>query len=349
MEAVREPHQAQRTQELPPQAQLMQMITGKAVTQSIFVAAKLGIADLLSEGVQSVDELAAATETDPSSLYRVLRALASLGIFAETDSGYFTLTPLAEPLRENAPESLRDLAIMFGCDWHNRAWSNLLHSVQSGQPAFDLTFGMDLFTYLHENPSQFAVFNNAMTALSRPEAGAICQAYDFSEFDTIVDVGGGHGFLLAEILKANPSLRGILLETPKVVDGTRATMAEAELIDRCQVVAGDFFEEVPEGAEAYILKLILHDWNDEDAHKILQTCREAMAPDGKILVANAVVPPGNEPYIGKLVDMEMMVMTPGGLERTESEFRQLFAEGGFELTRVIPTPSYLFILEGQPL
>lgn len=342
------PHE-QHAHEPPPAAQLLQLIAGKATTQLIFVAATLGIADELSDGTKSVDDLADATDTHAGALYRTLRALAGLGIFAETEPRRFTLTPLAEPLRSDAPDSLRDFAVMFGSDWHNSAWSNLLHSVRTGEPAHDRTFGMNLFEYLHAHPETFAMFNDAMTSLSKQDAAAVGHAYDFSDFDAVVDVGGGHGFLLAEILKANPGIQGALLEVPKVAAGARATMEAAGVADRCQIVEGDFFESVPEGADAYILKLILHDWDDENARRILENCREAMPAGGTLLVVNAVIPPGNDPYIGKLVDIEMLAMTPGGRERTEAEFRQLFAAAGFELAWVIPTPSYLYVLEGHYL
>lgn len=340
--------QVQHSHEPPPAAQLLQMIAGKATTQLIFVAATLGIADLLRDGPKSIDELAEATDTHTPALYRILRALAGLGIFVETEPRYFALTPLAEPLRTGTDDSLRDFAILFGSDWHNSAWSNLLHSVRTGEPALDHAVGMDLFEYLHAHPEKFGVFNDAMTALSRQDADAISHSYDFSDYDTIVDVGGGHGFLLAEILKTNPATEGILLEVPQVADGAQATMKAAGVLDRCEIVTGDFFERVPEGGDAYILKLILHDWDDEHARRILANCRKAMPADGTLLVVNAVIPPGNDPYIGKLVDIEMLVMTPGGCERTEGEFRQLFANAGFELTRTISTPSYLYILEGRP-
>lgn len=338
----------QLAHEPPPAAQVLEMVMGKAVTQLLHVAARLGIADLLSDGPQSVDDLADATDTQASSLYRTLRALAGLGVFAETEPRHFSLTSLAEPLRTDASDSVRDFAIMFGSGWHNRAWSNLLHSVRAGEPAFDRAFGEGLFEHLQAFPERLAVFNDAMTSLSRQDAGAVMQAYDFSGFDTVVDVGGGHGFLLAKILSAYPSIRGVLLDVPEVAAGARATVEAAGVQDRCQIVEGDFFESVPEGADAYILKLIIHDWDDERAITILQNCREVMSSDAALLVVNAVVPPGNEPYIGKLVDIEMLVMTPGGKERTEEEFRQLLNEAGFELTRTIPTPSYLYILEGQP-
>lgn len=332
----------------PPEAQLLQMITGKATTQLLFVVAKLGIADELSDGPKSVDTLAEATDAHPGALYRVLRALASMGVFAETESRHFRLTPLAEPLQSDTPNSVRDFAIMFGSDWHNKAWSNLLQSVRTGEPAFDHAFGTDLFEHLNAHPEHFEVFNDAMTAVSRQDADAIFHAYDFSDLDTVVDVGGGHGFLLAQVLKANPSMEGVLLELPEVAAEARGKMAEAGVADRCKVVEGDFFESVPGGEDAYILKLIVHDWDDEKARQILANCREAMPPDGKLLVVNSVIPAGNDPYMGKLVDIEMLVMTPGGAERTEDEFRELFAEAGFDLSSVISTPSYLFILEGQP-
>ena len=348
MEMTTAQAEQQHVHEPPPAAQVLRMITGKATTQMLAVAARLGIADLLSEGTRSVEALAAATDTHAPSLYRVLRALAGMGVFAETEPRHFTLTPLAEPLRADAPDSVRGFAVLFGSDWHNRAWSDLLHSVRTGETAFDHAFGEGMFEHLQAHPERFATFNEAMTALSRQDAAAIRQAYDFSGFDVIVDVGGGHGFLLADILREHPGTEGILLDVPEVAAGARATMNEAGVQDRCRVVEGDFFEHVPGGGDAYVLKLILHDWDDERATRILMNCREAMPSDATLLVANSVIPPGNEPYIGKMVDIVMLVMTPGGKERTEDEFRQLFAGAGFELTRTIPTPSYLYLLEGRP-
>lgn len=336
----------------PPAAQLLQMIMGKASTQLLYVVAELGIADLLGDGPMSVAELAAVTDADEAALYRVLRALAGMGVFAETGKRAgerrFELTPLARPLRSDASDSVRDFARMAGSRWHNRAWAELLQSVMTGEPAFNLAFDEDLFDHLTAHPDRFDLFNAAMTSLSNQDADAMLRAYDFSDLETIVDVGGGHGYLLTEILKAHPGAHGVLLEIPDVARGARETTREAGVGDRCEVIEGDFFETVPEGGDLYILKLIIHDWDDGRAVDLLRNCRRAMADDAKLLVANSVIPPGNDPYPGKMIDIEMLAMTPGGRERTEEEFRQLFQEAGFELSRTIPTASYLFLLEGRP-
>lgn len=328
---------------------LLQMIFGSVVTQMIAVAARLGLADLLAEGPMSVDELAAATHTHTPSLYRLMRALASVGIFEETESRRFTLTPLAARLQSDAPFSLKGFAILLGSEFYYRSWANLLHSVQTGESALELTYGMNLFEYLHQHPGDAAIFNEAMTSVSGREAAAVRDAYDFSGCRTLVDVGGGHGVLLSTILKANPSLQGILFDRPPVVAGAGPLLQQEGVADRCQVVGGDFFTEVPAGADAYILKYVLHDWDAGRARKILENCRAAVTPGGRVLVVDAVIPAGNTPFIGKLRDIVMLSMTPGGVERTEAEFQELFSEAGFKLNRVIPTKSVVSIVEGIPV
>lgn len=328
--------------------QLLQMIFGSIVTQMIAVAAKLNLADLLSDGARPVDELAAATHTHPPSLYRLLRALASVGIFAETEPRHFTLTPLAGLLQSNAPNSLRGFALLLGSEFYYRSFTNLLHSVQSGESALQTTFGIGLFEYLHQHPGDAAIFNEAMTSVSGREAGAVRDAYDFTGIQTLVDVGGGHGVLLATILKANPALQGILFDRPPVVAGAGPLLQQEGVADRCQVVGGDFFASIPAGADAYILKYIIHDWDDERAEKILKNCRQAMAPGGRVLIVDAVIPAGNAPFIGKLRDMVMLAVTSGGVERTAAEFQTLLAGAGFRLNRIVPTNSVVSVVEGVP-
>lgn len=331
-----------------PEDQLKQMIFGKIKTQLLYVAAELGIADLLSEGPKSVQELSNSTGTHAPSLFRVMRALASQGIFAETEPGLFSITELAEGLKKNVSGSLRDLAVFFGSDWHNKAWSNLLHSVKTGESAFENVFEMNLYEYMEKHADKFAAFNEAMTAISHREADCISKAYDFSNFNTLVDIGGGQGRLLITILKAFPSLKGILFDLPSVFEGGTSLITKEGLEDRCQVVGGSFFESIPRGGDAYIFKNVIHNWDDERAMQILLNCRKAIPSEGRILVAEMIIPSDNSPFFGKIMDIEMLVI-PGGVERTENEFRELFARANFNLKQIIPTGLPHSILEGIPV
>ena len=340
------PAKAHLPNALPAATQLVEMILGKARTQLIAIAAELGIADLLVDGPRSIEELAETAGAHAPSLYRVMRALASLGVFAEIQPRVFALTPLAELLRDDAPGSLRSYAVMHGSECFFRPWSQLLHGVRTGESAFEKTFGTGLFDYLQQHPGESAAFNDAMTSISRQQAVAVCDAYDFSDFGTIVDVGGGHGLLLGAILKAHPSAMGLLHDLPSVVEGARASIEAEGLNDRCRIVGSDFFRDVPGGGDAYIMKFILHDWDDVRAGKILKNCREAMAPGGRALVLEAVIPPGDAPFVGKLGDINMLVLTQGGRERTEAEFGDLFASAGLRLTRIVPTASHVSVIEG---
>jgi ubiquinone/menaquinone biosynthesis C-methylase UbiE len=299
----------------------------------------------IRDGPKDCDELARANQVDAGSLYRLLRALAGVGVFVEVDDHRFGLTPIAEFLRSDVPRSLRAVAIMAGEDWTWRPWGELYLSVKTGERAFDRIFGVPPFTYLADNPGAATVFDEAMTGWSMQNARAVADAYDFSGIGTLMDVGGGRGYLLATILKANPLLRGILLDTAEVTEGARARIAAEGLADRCAVAAGDFFAPLPEGSDACILKSVIHDWDDEDATKILQNCRRAVGPGGRVLLAEMVIPPGNDPHVGKLLDLEMLVMA-GGRERTEAEFRDLLAAAGLRLVRIVPTASPMCVIEG---
>ncbi len=334
-----------RQNTLPPPVQLFEIATGFMKSQAIYVAAKLGIADLLKEGVSEVTELAKITGTDRNSLFRLLRALASIGIFAEKDSGVFELTPMAAALQSDIPMSLRPYVMLLGDQSWWDSWGSLLHSVKTGEAAFDHLFGMDYTEYLEKHPDLAQIFNETMTSVSRAHNPAIISSYDFSGFQKIVDVGGGHGSLFTEILKANPSLRGILFDLPHVVNSI--DQLDAEISQRCEIFGGDFLKEVPTGGDAYLLKQIIHDWDDERSLKILKNCHQAMLQNGRILVIDAILEPGNEPNITKFFDLHMLVTAPGGKERTESEFRLLFKEAGFEVSRIIPTASTFFIIEGH--
>jgi hypothetical protein len=330
----------------PPQAVIQGMLTGYRLSQCLYVAARLGLADLLKDGPRSPADLATASATHAPSLYRLLRGLASVGVFAEDERGNFTLTPLAECLRSDVPGSQHARALMNG-DEHYRAWGELLYSVRTGKPAFDRLFHKPIFDYLPDHPEAARTFDAAMTGAHGSETAAMLDAYDFSPFGTLVDVGGGNGSLLAEVLRRHPKLKGVLFDRADVVERARPRLAEEGLAQRCQVVAGNFFETVPPGGDAYLLRHIIHDWDDERSLSILRNCRQAMAPGAKLLVVEGVVPPGNGPSFTKLLDLTMLVI-PGGKERTEAEYRDLYQRAGLRLTRVVPTRSEVSVIEGVP-
>jgi O-methyltransferase domain/Dimerisation domain len=323
-------------QEMPPSAQLLQMIFGFMNSQAISVAAKLGVADSLANGAKSADELAKATGTQARPLYRILRALASVGVFAEDDRGRFRLTPMAEALRSDAPDSLRAFAIFLGADWHWRVWSDLFYSAQAGQPGFERIYGKPYFDYLAENPEPARVFHDAMTSFSASVSVAVVDGYDFTGIKKLIDVGGGHGLLLAAILEKYPQMKGVLFDAPEVITGAKSVLETRGVEGRCEIVGGDFFASVPSGGDAYIMKHIIHDWEDERALKILQNCHQAMTKDGKILVVEMVIPQGNAPSLGKFLDLEMLLFLHS-YERTAAEYRALFKQAGFKLTKIVAT------------
>jgi O-methyltransferase domain/Dimerisation domain len=329
-------------------AAMQQMIHGFVFPPMLYVAAKLGIADLLADGPQPIDALAAATGTHASSLYRVLRALASRGVFTQDEGQCFALTPQAALLRTNVPGSLRSMAVYWGSPWLWNAWSHLLDGVQTGQTAFDLAHGTSFFAYLAQHPDDAEVFNQYMAEAPMQRHAAVAAASDFSGMRLVVDVGGGHGASLIALLQAHPALRGVLFDLPQVVAGARDHLLAAGVADRCDPVGGDFFASVPPGGDAYLLEAVLHDWDDDRALHILQNCRRVMAGHGKLFVAELIVPEGNAPSQAKLVDVVMLTML-GGQQRTEAEFRALYARAGFQLTNVVLTPSGMYVIEGVPV
>ena len=334
-----------KTKPLP--AVMLDLIVGYWVSELVHVVAKLGLADVLKGGPKSPADLARAVGADPATLHRVLRALASVGVFVERKDGRFVLTPLGATLRSDRPDSLRAFAIMMVDDYWFQAWSDLLQSVKTGQTAFDRVHGMKVFDYFGKHPDKARAFGEAMTSISGTENPVVAAGYDFSKVRTLVDVGGSHGHLLAAILKANRKLKGVLFDRPQVIDQARSApyVNDKQIARRIELVAGDFFQSVPAGADAYIMKYIIHDWDDELCLKILGNCRRAMAPSGRVLVVDAVIPPGNDPHWGKLLDINMLV-GPGGRERTRSDFEQLFARAGLKVRKIIPTASPLSIVEG---
>ena len=333
-------------EQMPPEALLSNIAFGALMTQALGVAAELKIADLLAEKPQTVAELAAATQTNEQALYRVLRSLASAGIFTETEKRVFANTSYSEPLRSEAPNSMRSGAIFMSADWHWSVWGNLRQSVKTGKSAWGYTHGTkEVFDYFAENPLQSEIFNNAMTDMSASSAPPVVEAYDFSGFETVADIAGGYGFLLARILKSAPNAKGILFDLPHVVAGADELLNREGVSNRVEKASGDFFKEVP-NADAYVLKHIIHDWDDERSIKILQSINRAINKNGKLLIVETVVPEGNEPHFSKIMDLEMLV-SPGGIERTASEYRELLAEAGFALKRIVPTKSPYSIIEAE--
>jgi hypothetical protein len=331
---------------LPPPVALLNLTIGTWTTQAIFVAAQLGIADLLREGPKSSADLAQSVGADARSLYRLLRALASVGIFAQDADRRFALTPMAECLQADVPGSMRAWVLIMG-SYGFPPWGELLHSVKTGETAFDHIHGMGFFDYLGKHPEQGRLFDESMTNFSGPEIDALVSAYDFTGIGTLVDVAGGHGSLLSAILQANPSMRGVLADMPAVIEGARRHFEAAKLADRCTVAPINFFESVPPGGDAYLMKHIIHDWDDGRATTILRNCHRAMAGKGRLLLAETVMVPGNDPEFGKWLDLAMLVYA-GGCERTEVEYRDLLAAGGFRLTRIVPTQSPVSMIEAVP-
>jgi SAM-dependent methyltransferase len=333
---------------LPPQWALYQLVTGHYISRAVYVAAKLRIADRLGDGPQHYTELAKATGAHAPSLYRLMLLLASAGVFAEKESGCFGLTPIGEYLRTDIPGSRRAQALLLAGPAQQRSWSRLLDIVQTGE----IPSGKSAFQFLAKNPEEAAIFNEGMTAGSTETAAAVTAAYDYSQFRTIVEVGGGHGALLAAILTANPALRGVLFDLPHVIEGAKKQIEAAGLPERCELVAGDFFDEVPGGGDAYILKSVIHDWDDTHSVAILKNIHRAMAGQGRLLLVEMTFParvnqtPRSQMIAGSDVNMLVNV---GGRERTEAEFGALLDAAGFRLTSVIPTGGLWSVVEGVRL
>ena len=332
----------------PPSAQMFQYIFSLMIPQAIHVAAKLGIADIVTKAPALVEDLAAATNSEVTALQRLLRFLSSVGIFAEDSTGRFQQTPLSDTLRSDHTQSMRNAAILFGSELLWKSFGELSSTIATGRPAFNQVFGTTFFEYLAAHQGDAAIFNAAMSAISGAELPAIVGAYEYSKFQRIVDVGGGQGALLHGILSANPKLRGVLFDLPSVVAGA-ASLLKGPIAGRCDVVGGDFFVGVPEGADAYLMRVVLHDWNDEDALKILTNCRRAIPAHGKLLLVESVLKPSNQPDPGRFNDLTMLVIAPGGRERTEAEFGELLTNAGFALIRVIPATGLTSIVEARPV
>lgn len=334
----------------PSPLALLDMVgTSIFVSNAIMVAARLGIADLLQDGPRSSEELAQVVEANPSSLYRLLRALTNVDVFAQDRDGRFRLTPISKYLQTNTPGSMRSLMIMCSDEWHYRSWGNFVTAVKTGKAPSEFLYGMPIFQYFEQNPEAGKNFNAAMTGFSAQATAAVAATYDFSRVARVVDVGGGLGTMAATLLKKYPRMHATLFDRPHVIAEARSFLEAEGVISRCELVNGDFFEAVPTGADAYILQNIIHDWDDEHAIGILKSCRRAIPAHGKLLLSEMVIPNNNRTYFGTVFDLEMQIFNSGSRERTEEEFRTLLAAAGFKLARVIPTPSFSYVIEAVPV
>ena len=332
---------------LPPNVQLIQMATSAWAARTVHAAAKLGLADQLTDGPRSAAELAGAVRAHAPSLHRLMRTLASLGILAEQKEQRYALTTLGAALKTNAPGSARSTVLTFGSTWAQSAWDHLVYSVQTGKTGFEKAQGMPLFDYFAQHPEDACLFNETMVGFHSQEPPAIAAAYDFSAFKTIVDIGGGTGNLLAAILTRYSGPRGVLFDLPHVVAEAPAFLKEKGVSDRVTIEAGDFFKTVPTGADAYVLSHIIHDWDEDQCLTILRHIRKVMNSAGRLFIAEMVLPAGDTPHPGKMLDIAMLVW-PGGQERTLTEYDHLLSKGGFHLTRAVPTDSAVNVVEAVP-
>lgn len=326
-----------------PYADIMRLVNGYQVSQALHVVAVLGIADLLADGPRASDDLARATGTHEETLYRILRALAAVEVFYEDAEKRFSLKPMNECLRSNAADPAGPWAAFIGRPYIWQAWSNLMHSVRTGETAFPSVHGVGVWDYRSAHPEEGAVFDAAMTALSQDVAAGVIAAYDFAPFSRAVDVGGGRGTLIGGILLANPALQGVVFDQPHVVVRSKPELDRLGVTGRCEVIGGSFFENVPAG-DLLLLKAVLHDWDDTNCQAILQVCRRALAPGGKLLIIERILSRPNEGPEAKFADINMLVGT-GGQERTAAEFTTLFTSAGFQLTRILPTRTRMAIIE----
>ena len=330
--------------ELPPPAQMLQLITGYWISQAVGTAARLGVSDQLADRPKTSSEVADAVGADPQALFRLMRMLASIGVFTLDKEERFGLTPLGDTLRSSAPGSVRNFAVAETAPGHWQPWGKMYDAVKTGTPMSKPALGMELWDWYSKNPEEGEYFNGAMGDLSAAVSGEVIRIYDFAAFEKVVDVGGAHGILLAAILKANPKMRGILFDLQHVTATAGESLKSQGIGERCEVVTGDFFESVPPGADIHVLKQIIHDWSDTECTTILRNCHQALKPNGKLLLVEMVIPPDNSPSMAQPMDLNMLVLLTGR-ERTESEYRDLLAAGGFKMERVMPTHSPFSVIE----
>ncbi len=328
------------------EAEMINLAFGHFRTQALAVAAILGLPDLLADGPQSAEALAARVGADADALNRLMRALTVIGVFGERDDGRFEMTPLAATLKSDHPTSLRPLLVLLGQTFHWGAWTHLLHSVRTGEPAFERMHGQRFFDYLAADPDAERIYGAWRTRQTELQIPAIVDAYDFSRFRSVVDVGGGHGRLLAAILKANPKMRGTLFDRPEVVEAA-GELERSGVADRAEKASGDFFEALPKGRDLYVLKTVVHHWNDDLAVAILEKCREAMSDGARLVVIESVVPGPNQAHASKLQDLNMLVLSHGGRERTAGEYRRLVERAGLTFMTIVPSRSPLSLIEAR--
>ncbi|CAM5771723.1 methyltransferase [Mesorhizobium amorphae] len=329
---------------------LLDLITGSWASQVVHAAAKLKLADELASRPRTVREIAAAVGAMERPLYRLLRAMSGLGLTEEDSQGRFDLTPTGQLLRSDVPNSLHGFAALNGEDWHWRNWGGIVDCVKNGGPVFDRLFGMPVFAYLGQHPEAGAAFDAAMTSITGGWNSAVLAALEFPETATVVDIGGGAGVLLAAILEANPHLHGVLVDLPEVTERavSNPRLAAAISTGRCKVSSGSFFEPIPAKGDIHIMKFILHDWGDEEASTILTNSRNALETGDRLVLVEQLIEPGKPALLATLTDIEMLLFVSGG-ERTEQEFAQLLRRNGFELTKVVPTPAPVFIIEARAI
>ncbi|ULR51527.1 acetylserotonin O-methyltransferase [Streptomyces deccanensis] len=324
-----------QTSDVPPHLQVLNLATASWMSAAVSAAADLGVADHLGSGPRTVTELAAAIGAHEPTLYRLLRACADFDLFREHEGRVFESTELGDALRTDSPNSMRNFARWVSTPADRWTWSGLAETVRTGTPAFAKIHGTEIWDHFNAHDETGTVFDDAMTELSRQVIAEVVTTYDFTPFATIADIGGGHGTLLTEILKAAPGTRGVLFDRPEVIEGAGEVFDASGVRDRVELVSGDFFEAVPSGADALVLSNIIHDWDDEQSVRILTHCERALAPGGRVLLVEATLPDGTEPApLVKLVDLDMLVLS-GGSQRTAAEFDGLFQRSGLKLARVV--------------
>ncbi|MEN3352117.1 MAG: hypothetical protein V7640_275 [Betaproteobacteria bacterium] len=328
----------------PAHVQVIQMATGYVFSRAIYAAARLGIADLLAEGPKSAEALASSTGAHAPSLYRLMRTLASMGYFNETEDHRFALAELGAALKTDAPGAARSSVLALAGSWIWKAWDEFLYSVQTGETAFDKVFGVSLFGYLAQHPEEAKLFGEAMIGFHGAEPPAVAEAYDFTGIETLVDIGGGTGNLLGTVLRRHTHLKGTVYDLAHVVPEALRNFRTWGIADRASAEPGSFFESVPAGADAYLLSHVIHDWDEEKCLAILRNCRAAMRDSARLLIVEYVLPDGNAPHVGKMLDLVMLTV-PGGMERSEKQYRELLAKAGMHVTRILPTASQVSVIE----
>jgi hypothetical protein len=339
-------NQPTTAQTLPPSAQLIQMSTAYWISRIVYAAAKLELADHLAEGPKSAQELAGPMLLDARPLYRLMRTLASLGLLTERSDHRFALTSLGEALKKGAPGSALASVLTLGSSWFGSTFEDIVYSIQTGKTVFEKTHGMHAFDYLAQHPEEASLFSETMVGFHGAEPSAVAAAYDFSAFKTVVDVGGATGNLLAAILTRHAGPRGILFDRPHVVGEAPVLLEARGVMNRVTIEAGDFFKTVPDGGDAYILSHVIHDWSEDQCLTILGNCRKAMKSSSRLLIVEMVLPAGDAPHPGKLLDIVMLVLS-GGQERTAAEYGSLLSKVGFRLTRTVQTDSEVSVVEAM--